>query len=72
MTHEEIEEFKVTIAKTIMPIAQNMTEEQIKNIITAVEKENPELPEGFGNMLFEQILVMKYNGRVSLHSSLPS
>ena len=70
MTQEEVQEFKVTIAKTIMPITQNMTEEQIKNIISVVEKDNPELPQGFGNMLFEQILIMKSTGRVSLHSSL--
>ncbi len=70
MTQEEVQEFKVTIAKTIMPIVQNMREEQIKNIIQIVEKDNPELPKGFGNMLFEQILIMKSTGRVSLHDSL--
>lgn len=70
MTQEEIQEFKVTIAQTIMPIAQNMTEEQIKNLIKRVQDENPDLPEGFGNMLFEQILIMKSTGRVSLHDSL--
>ena len=64
MTKEEIQEFKETIAKTIIPIVQNMTEEQIKNIINLVEKEHDNLPDGFGNMLYEQILIMKYNGRV--------
>lgn len=70
MTQEEIKEFKVTIAKTIMPMAQNMTVEQIKNLITKVQEENPDLPEGFGNMLLEQIIIMKSTGRVSLHDSL--
>jgi len=70
MTQEEVLEFKVSIAKTIMPIVQNMREEQIKNIIKTVEKDNPELPQGFGNMLYEQILIMKSTGRVSLHDSL--
>lgn len=64
MTQEEVNEFKKTVATTIIPLVQNMTEEQVKNIILAVEKENPELPQGFGNMLLEQILVMKYNGRI--------
>lgn len=61
MTLEEQNQFKDEIAKTIMPLAVNMTEAQIRNIIDSVEKENPELPEGFGNMLYEQILIMKYN-----------
>lgn len=65
MTQEEVQEFKETIAKTIMPLAQNMTGEQIKLIIDNVAKENPELPEGFANMVYEQILIMKYNGRIS-------
>ncbi len=64
MTQEEIQQFKETIVKTIIPLVQNMTEEQVKNIIDIVQKDNPELPEGFGNMLYEQILLMKYNGRL--------
>lgn len=63
MTQEEIKEFKDTIAKTIIPIVQNMTEEQIREIINLVETEHKDLPEGFGNMLYEQIIIMKYNGR---------
>ncbi|AXH12352.1 hypothetical protein [Halarcobacter bivalviorum] len=63
MTQEEIKEFKETIARTIIPIVQNMTEEQIRDIIKIVEKEHKDLPDGFGNMLYEQILIMKYNGR---------
>ncbi|TLP35888.1 hypothetical protein [Arcobacter arenosus] len=60
MTQEEIQEFKETIAKNIMPLVQNMTEEQIKNTIMNVEKNNPDLPKGFGNMLFEQIMILKF------------
>ncbi|RXK14267.1 hypothetical protein CP965_02115 [Halarcobacter mediterraneus] len=60
MTKEEIQEFKETIKKTIIPIVQNMTEEQIRNIIEIVEKEHTNLPKGFGEMLYEQIIVMKY------------
>ena len=61
MTNEEINEFKETITKTIMPHVINMREEQIKNILKNVEEQNPNLPEGFSNMLYEQILIMKYN-----------
>ncbi|QDF29084.1 hypothetical protein [Halarcobacter anaerophilus] len=61
MTKEEITEFKQTIERTIIPIVQNMTEDQIKTIISVVEREHPELPKGFGSMLYEQILIMKYN-----------
>lgn len=61
MTKEEEQQFTDQIAQTIMPIAINMTEEQIRQIITSVENENPNLPEGFGNMLFEHIMVNKYN-----------
>lgn len=61
MTTEEIQQFKQKIMETIIPLAINMTEEQIKNIIDSVERENPNLPNGFGAMLFEQIIVHKYN-----------
>lgn len=61
MTEEEINTFKEKIAETIMPIANNMTEDQIHELIEVVEKENPNLPNGFGNMLFEQIKILKYN-----------
>ncbi len=61
MTKKELEEFKDTISKTIVPIAKGMTEEQIRNIISIVEKEYKDLPKGFGNMLYEQIMIMKYN-----------
>lgn len=60
MTQEEEIEFREKIVQTIMPIAINMTEDQIRNIILTVEKENTDLPDGFGNMLFQQIMVNKY------------
>ncbi len=60
MTLEEQEIFINTIKETIMPIASNMTEEQIKNIIVTVQDENPDLPEGFSNMLYEEIIILKY------------
>jgi len=61
MTKEEEQQFREKIAQTIMPVAINMTEDQIRNIIITVEKENPSLPDGFGQMLFEMIMVGKYN-----------
>ncbi len=61
MTQEEEKEFREKVIETIMPVAVNMTEDQIKNIIDTVEEENPQLPKGFGNMLFQQIMVHKYN-----------
>lgn len=60
MTIEEQNEFKEKIKELIMPYAINMTEEQIKNIISIVVKENSELPKGFGSMLYEQIILNKY------------
>jgi len=60
MTIEEQKEFKDKIIETIVPVAINMTEEQIKNIIKVVELENQEIPRGFGAMLFEQIMIEKY------------
>ena len=61
MTLEEETLFREKIKETILPLAMNMTEEQIRNIILSVEKANSELPSGFGAMLFEQIMVHKYN-----------
>lgn len=61
MTKEEEKQFRDTIVQTILPVAQNMTEEQIRNIILSVEEQNPNLPGGFGAMLFEHIMVYKYN-----------
>jgi hypothetical protein len=61
MTIEEEKELRQKITDTILPLAMNMTEDQIRNIILTVEKENSELLRGFGAMLFEQIMVQKYN-----------
>lgn len=61
MTLEEEKEFRQKIQDTILPITMNMTEEQIRSIILSVEKNNPNLPEGFGAMLFEKIMIYKYN-----------
>ncbi len=60
MTTEEITSFTEEIKKTILPHAKNMKDIQIKDIITLVEEQNKDLPEGFGNMLFEEILILKY------------
>ncbi len=59
MTKEEELQFLDIIKETIMPYAQNMSEEQIKNLIETVQKQNPNLPFGFGNMLLEQIRLLK-------------
>lgn len=61
MTQEEETLFREKIKETILPLAINMTEEQIKNIITSIEKANENLPRGFGSMIFEQIMIHKYN-----------
>lgn len=61
MTLEEEKELRQKITDTILPLAINMTEDQIRSIIQAVEKDNKDLQEGFGAMLFEQIMVQKYN-----------
>ncbi|MFK2821750.1 hypothetical protein [Arcobacter sp. YIC-80] len=61
MTLEEQEEFKQKIAETILPVAVNMTEEQIRIVILNVLKDNEEINPAFGDMLFEQIMVYKYN-----------
>ncbi|BAK73360.1 MAG: hypothetical protein AB7S49_07685 [Arcobacter sp.] len=61
MTLEEEKEFKQKIQETILPFAVNMTEDQIRKVILSVEKSNSNLPKGFADMLFEQIMVYKYN-----------
>lgn len=61
MTFEEEKELRQKITDTILPLAANMTEDQIRSIIMTVEKNNSEIQEGFGAMLFEQIMVQKYN-----------
>lgn len=61
MTFQEEKELRQKITDTILPLAANMTEDQIRSIIMTVEKNNSEIQEGFGAMLFEQIMVQKYN-----------
>lgn len=61
MTDIEIETFKDTIIETIMPNAKNMNIEQIQNIIKMVIKDNPQMTPAFGDLLLEQILIMKNN-----------
>ncbi len=61
MTLEEEKELRQKISDTILPLAMNMTEDQIRNIISSVEKGNSDLQKGFGAMLFEQIMVQKNN-----------
>ena len=61
MTLEEEKELRQKISDTILPLAMNMTEDQIRNIISSVEKGNSDLQKGFGAMLFEQIIVQKNN-----------
>ncbi len=61
MTLEEEKELRQKITDTILPLAANMTEDQIRSIILAVEKDNKDIQDGFGAMLFEQIMVQKYN-----------
>ncbi|KAB7887269.1 hypothetical protein [Poseidonibacter ostreae] len=61
MTKEEEQEFRDKVMETIIPLVTNMTEDQIKQIMVSVEKDNPELPIGFADMLFQQIMVYKYN-----------
>ena len=61
MTREEQEEFRNKVLETIIPLTMNMTSDQIINIIKTVENTNPDLPEGFGKMLLEKILVQKLN-----------
>ena len=61
MTLLEEKELRQKITDTILPLAMNMTEDKIRTIILAVEKDNKDLQEGFGAMLFEQIMVQKNN-----------
>ncbi len=61
MTIEEEEIFIDKIKETLLPIVIYMKEEEIKKIILSVEEQNENLPEGFGDMLFEQLIILKYN-----------
>jgi len=61
MTNEEQLIFVDKIKETILPVAIYLKDEEIKKIIQEVEKANDTLPQGFGDMLFEQIIILKYN-----------
>ena len=61
MTIEEEQIFIDKIKETLLPIIIYMKEEEIKKIILSVEEQNENLPEGFGDMLFEQLIILKYN-----------
>ena len=61
MTLEEEQEFRQKVIETILPHALNMTEDQSRYIIQTVEKNNNDLPDGFGAMLFQQVIIYKYN-----------
>ena len=61
MTIEEEQIFRDKIKETLLPIVIYMKEEEIKKIILSVEEQNENLPEGFGDMLFEQLIILKYN-----------
>lgn len=61
MTKEEQQLFFDKIKESILPLAVRLKDDQIQNIIEAVEKSNENLPKGFGSMLFEQIIIHKYN-----------
>ena len=61
MTIEEEQIFIDKIKETLLPIVIYMKEEETKKIILSVEEQNENLPEGFGDMLFEQLIILKYN-----------
>ena len=61
MTIEEEQIFIDKIKETLLPIVIYMKEEEIKKIILSVEEQNENLPEGFGDMIFEQLIILKYN-----------
>lgn len=61
MTKQEEQEFRDKVTQTIFPLVNNMTEDTIRQIMISVEKDNPDLPKGFADMLFQQIMVYKYN-----------
>ena len=61
MTIEEEQIFIDKIKETLLPIVIYMKEEEIKKIILSVEEQNENLPEGFADMRFEQLIILKYN-----------
>ena len=61
MTIKEEQIFIDKIKETLLPIVIYMKEEEIKKIILSVEEQNENLPEVFGDILFEQLIILKYN-----------
>lgn len=61
MTLEEEKIFINKVKETILPVAIYMNEDEIKKIIENVESSNKNLPNGFGKLLYEQIIILKYN-----------
>ncbi|MBP9490912.1 hypothetical protein [Aliarcobacter cibarius] len=61
MTLEEEKIFIDKLKETILPVAIYLNENEIKRIIENVENSNENLPAGFGKMLYEQIIILKYN-----------
>lgn len=64
MTLEEELIFIEKIKESILPFVLYKKDEEIKKLINEVEKTNENLPEGFGDMLFEQIIILKYNNKL--------
>ena len=52
MTKQEEQEFRDKVIETIFPLVNNMTEDTIRQIMISVEKDNPDLPKGFSDLLF--------------------
>ena len=50
-----------TVIKLYIDMNIGLLQDQIRNIISSVEKGNSDLQKGFGAMLFEQIMVQKNN-----------
>ena len=61
MTLEEEKIFIDKLKETILPVAIYLNENEIKRIIENVENSNENLSAGFGKMLYEQIISLKYN-----------
>lgn len=69
MNKEEIEQFKQTIEETILPHVLNISNEKVAELVYMIQNQNPDLPEGFGSMLLEQLLVMKGGADTSIAST---
>jgi hypothetical protein len=69
MTSEEIIQFKHTIQETILPHVINLSNEKVAEMVSIIQNQNPELPQGFGSMLLEQLLQMKEKVKEELLST---